>query len=147
MLVVICKVVVTEGSTKTKFKLVRMSLVAVPRKNDVVKKLAVVVVMVMIKETGLLGRVVATKLTRVLVKVLVRSNGTVVITRVTASTKKVEIDVLKMIDCEVTVVKRVDVVVVKTKVEMRLVDGMRVVLTTVAMAKLVNTVWVLVKIL
>jgi hypothetical protein len=96
-------------------------------------------------ETGLFGRVVASSSTVVLVTVLVMSNNTVVMTKVTALMLIVEREVLVTTDWEVRVVKTVEVVVVKTKVDTNLVDGIRVVLITVAIAKLVNTVWVFVK--
>lgn len=96
-------------------------------------------------EIGLFGSVVAPSSTVVLVTVLVMSNNTVVMTKVTALMLIVEREVLVTTDWEVKVVNTVEVVVVKTKVDTNLVEGTRVVLITVAIAKLVNTVWVFVK--
>lgn len=91
-------------------------------------------------ETTLLGRVVAARTASVTVVVLVTSASTVEIINVTPLIEIVEKDVLVKMDCDVMVVKTVEVVVVKTKVETFLVEGILVVLMTVAMAKLVKTV-------
>lgn len=66
---------------------------------------------------------------------------------VTIFTDRTETEVVVKMDWDGMVVVEVDVVVVNTSVDTRLVEGTRVVLITVAMAKLVKIVCVLVKIL
>lgn len=81
--------------------------------------------------------------------------GPVTVITVLRVTKEKEMDVIGMLtkevlvkvtmDCSVTVEKTVVVVVVNTSVDTRPVDTLLVVVKTVAMAKLVKMVWVLVK--